>query len=301
MAAIRTRRVRLTTSKRAIRGEIAQKTAKRRLKRTIGRPRMHHDEKIYYEVVATSAEEANGGLFTQVGDVFVLKPAEHEAFLWNRVVLMSEPEHREVWEAPSVGVRAALKALGVHIPASIYGNPSAWVAWSTISKEGNVVYPNQELLRNKWLPHFVYRGSKFGAEGLFASKTAAYQTAGLFGITVYKTAKASDWYRTSLPDVQSDVLRSNQYDEDAYQHWKQTLLSTAEVRAEAGFAPDMDWNAIQRAISEIFGPRTMEVMQRLRADLAPELHRLSHLASRHPGEYTENRPAKRRRSIPAWP
>ncbi len=287
MAAIRTRRIHFTTSVKAVRGEIAQRTAKRKMKRRRGPKKLRHHEKFYYEVVATTEEEANSGLFTQIGELYVLKPAEREAFLWNRVVLMSEPEHREVWSAKNVGVRIAMNILGVKIPDYAFSNPSALLSFTVTGKDGNLHKPYEELLKNRWLPNFVYRGGKLGAEGLFKSKTAAYDVAGLFGITVYKGASAKDWYRAPVPDIQADVMRSVQYDEDAYQHLKQTLLSHAEVRAQLGHAPEMDWEPIRGVVSRDFGPRTDEVMLRLKADLAMDLHRLIHLSRTKPRRHSE--------------
>lgn len=302
MAALRSREVKIVSSQKQKRGEIKVRTAKRKMKKHSGPLKSSHHTRKFIEVVATSEAEANSGLFKQVGDLYVFKPLQSESVLWERIRNMSDPSDYEVWSLPGIGIRAALNKMNVDYPRSYNSDPAALLNYTTRTSggmeasaaESYSLRPYEDIVRNKWLPSFVYQ-TKFGADGLFGNTKIAQAVATLFGITVDKYARGASWYRSPLPDIVSDVMRSNQIDESAYQHWKQTLLSTAEVSAEAGRAPEINWTIVERAIRDEAGPHTQSVMSRLHTELDAELERLKQLAHTKRREYTENRSRRSRK------
>lgn len=303
MAAIRKIKVRVTTSQFWKRGLIAEATAKRRMKARTGYLKSKKHIKIFKEIVATTEAEANSGLFQQVGDLFVFKPGDAESFLWERIRNMSDPDNYEVWSLPGIGLRAALNKMKVDYPKTMNAHPAGLLdlpartggTFETSAAEAFTLRPFENIIREKWIPNFVYQ-TQYGRDGLFANTKVAQAVATLYGLTVDIYAPSSSWYRAALPDVASDVMRSNQIDESAYQHWKQVLLSTAESSAEAGRAPNINWDIVERTIRDEAGPRTPDIMSRLHVELDPELARLVILAQTRKAEYEDNKRRRPRRS-----
>lgn len=304
MAALRVRWVRVLFAKETSRLKTAQKAASRKMKMHKGPIKSYSRRKTYVEVVATSEQEANSGLFAPVGDIYVFKPEDNEAFLWERVRNMSDEDNYEVWSMPGIGIRAALKKMNVDYPKQLNSDPARLLelpaktgsGYEHSGSETFVLHPFERIFRQVWIPSFVYK-TELGRSGLFPKKKTAQAVAALYGITVNLNVPSSQWYRSPLPDVVSDVMRSNQIDESAYQHWKQVLLSTAEAKAEAGEVSQINWDIVERTIRDEAGPHTASVMSRLHAELDPELARLAILAQRRKADFEDNGPRKHLRRV----
>lgn len=303
MGALRKREVRTLTGK-AYQEAMKRWRAKRKALSGASRPKAKGSLVTkHIEVVATTPEEVQSGFFQPVGDVFVFKPTSEKAMqtLWDRIRNMDIPEYREVFYNRLLGIRPFIRrflkmGFPKRLPQELRPFPAGLLDFEIYETAPAILDPITkrivrepstsarrpyfEIIRDKWLgtkdrPGFLFNRSRIQTEGLFPNTRVAQAVAAVYGIEVDPYATSAKWVRSSTPDMVSEAERNIQFDESAYQHWKQHLVSTMEQLAAAGKSFEPDWGQLTTIFREQAGVRTPEIIERLRRELTPVIEELN--------------------------
>lgn len=136
-------------------------------------------------------------------------------------------------------------------------------------------FPYRDFVMGTWVKNFVFRDSQRVARGLFPNVRVLRDMADLFDIHI-DTAKNKSkyWKKADVPDVASGIKDIVAIDETAYNRVRDDIKSVMLMASERKLTGPWNWSVIARdKVEPIFGPRTPEIMDRLKADLTPYLPR----------------------------
>lgn len=278
MAALRERLVRIVTVHDAERYEAHARKQRRKLKAKIGRPFSPGRSVRTWEIVATSPEEMQTGLFQPVGAYLTFIPGLVEGKLWERIRLMDQEEYRDIWSNPYWGIKVALKKMGWSYPGQVPQFPVGLldiVHTSAPAGEGvsTVRRPYEEFITRVWIPRWLY-GSQSARNGRFDNWRRAQAIASAFGISVDTKAKQSSWYRTDIPEVLTEAQQSLVVPEDTYEFLKQSIISDMEQSYAKQRPFEPDWNVLFQHLRGLVGPNAQRLLDRFRVELAPIIDRM---------------------------
>ena len=288
-----------------------------------GRPKAEGRPLRVWEIVATTANEAQSGMFKQVGNIFVFDPAQAEQFLWQKVRLMHLEENWHIWFHPAWGIKAVFKIFGFaypkprrfqelpqaareqaerrYIPAGLLDLTTPVTIPAVIDKiTGEVREPArlveerryEKFLQDKWLPAFVYGNSKLTQNGQFTKKRYAGRLTSIFGINVDVTAKKENWFTIVVPEVNELIRRSMFLTEEGYTRLKDDMLHNAALVIQAGHDFIPNWIDIERNLRELVGPRAAEVTNRLRTEVEPLIKKMEEEGTGYTGNPVRRRLAR---------
>jgi hypothetical protein len=300
MAALRRASKRIITKENARNFLRLQQRVKRKLQKALPSRKQAGRLERFIEIVATTAQEAQSGMFKPVGDIFIFSPELAEPFLWQRIRLMHLQENWEIWWHPRYGLRKAMTTVGLAWPVPEFIKMRGRKAYNNYIPQGlidlrfkkkiparidpiekkvveqEVEYEEatyEKFVTNKWLPLFLY-GNRHASEGMFRDTQHAQGVAKIFGVTVDLYASSTTWFKTPTPEVNEYVKRQSLVSEEAYVALRDAILHAAHLQIEQGYDPQLNWQNYEQRLKDLAGPRAAEITARLRAEIEPEVARM---------------------------